>query len=332
MFNVAFCIYCRRLPDKEQPMRSETIGAAAGLRVVLREALALLLTCAAGIVLVSLVVFAPKLFFSGFPPTAPGLPSYLAAVRAYLAGLLAGDFGRTASLRSIAPDLLIGLTHSLQLLAVSVAVALPVGLGWGALLASTRRRLPAALLFGLSTLAISLPSFVVMLLAMEGVANLTQRTGFQLAYVQGYGLDRHLVLPTAVLALRGAAVLARSAQVAQESIMRQDWVRAARGRGLSGFALWRRHVLPALRLPLLGGFLAMLRVMVGGLIIVDYLSGWNGLGRLMVQVRSGSASPGEAQVVAGATIMLVVFFVVVDALGRLALRGADPRLRDVVSD
>ena len=91
-------------------------------------------------------------------------------------------------------------------------------------------------------------------------------------------------------------------------------------------------MLPALRLPLLGGFLAMLRVMVSGLVIVDYLSGWNGLGRLIVQVRAGSASPNEAKVVAGATIILVIFFVVVDALGRLALHGADPRVREIASD
>jgi peptide/nickel transport system permease protein len=299
---------------------------------LLREALALVLTVAAGIILVSLIAFAPRLFSIGFPPATPGLDSYLSAVREYLAGLLAGDLGRTINQRSIAPQLMSALIHSLQLLAVSLAVALPLGLGWGALLANTRRGLPAALLFGLNSFAISLPSFVVMLLAMEAIATLTYRTGVRIAYIQGYGMDAHLVLPVSVLALRGAAVLGRAVQVAQEDIMRQDWVRAARARGLGGFDLWRRHVLPALRLPLLGSFLAMLRVMVGGLVIVDYLSGWNGLGRLMIEVRDGSASPNDTQVVAGATILLVIFFVAIDALGRLALRGADPRLRDVVSD
>ena len=88
----------------------------------------------------------------------------------------------------------------------------------------------------------------------------------------------------------------------------------------------------ALRLPLLGSTLGVIRITVGGLVIVDYLSGWNGLGRLMLQVKNGTVSPAESQVAAGATIMLVLFFVVVDALGRLALRGADPRLREVTSE
>ena len=316
-------------------MAQTTLGeprAPTQLGLVVREALGLALTAAAGIALVVLVVFAPKLFTSGYPPTTPGLGSYLAAVRDYLGALLGGDWGRMDNQRPIAGVLGFGVVHSLQLLAVAVAVALPLGLAWGALLANVRQGWPAALLFGLSTLAVSAPSFVVMLLAMEGIANITRRTGIRIAYVQGYGLDQHLVLPTAVLALRGAALLARALQVAQEDIMRQEWIRAARARGLGGLALWRRHVLPALRLPLLGGFLAMLRVMVSGLVIVDYLSGWNGLGRLIVQVRAGSASPNEAKVVAGATIILVIFFVVVDALGRLALHGADPRVREIASD
>jgi peptide/nickel transport system permease protein len=299
---------------------------------ILGEALALLVTAVGSIVLVTMLVFAPRIFADSRSLTLPGLQSYLVLVRDYLTHLAGGDLGRTLNQRPVSRDLLVGVRHSLELLGVSLAVALPLGLGWGTLLATVRRRLPALLLFGLNTLALSLPSFVVMLLAMEGIATLTQQTGIQIAYVQGYGLDRHLVLPTAVLALRGAAAMARAVQVAQEDIMRQDWIRAARARGLGGFELWRRHVLPALRLPLLGSGLGMIRIMVGGLVIVDYLSGWNGLGRLMLQVKNGTINPAEAQLAAGATITLVVFFVVVDALGRLALHGADPRLREVTGE
>jgi ABC-type dipeptide/oligopeptide/nickel transport system permease component len=284
------------------------------------------------VVVVTLLVFAPRIFADSRSLTLPGLQGYFELVRAYLLQLLAGDFGRTLNRQPVGRELLIGLRHSLELLAVSLAVALPLGLGWGVLLANVRRPLPALLLFGLNTLAISLPSFVVMLLAMEGIANLTQATNIRIAYVQGYGLDQHLVLPTAVLAFRGAAAMARAIQVAQEDIMRQEWIRAARARGLGGLSLWWRHVLPALRLPLLGSTLGVIRITVGGLVIVDYLSGWNGLGRLMLQVRFGTVSPAESQVAAGATIMLVIFFVAVDALGRLVLRGADPRLREATSD
>lgn len=299
-----------------------------GVGPVMGEALVLLLTVAAGAIIVSLLIFAPRAFFG----TPPGLAPYLAFVRDYLLALLQGNLVGSLPAASARRELLTAARHSAELLSVSLAIALPLGLGWGALLSTVRRGISATLLFGLSTLLISLPSFVVMLLAMEGIANLTLRTGIQLTYVQGYGLDRHIVLPATVLALRGAAFLARAVQVAQEDVLRQDWIRVARSKGLGGLALWRRHVLPALRSPVLGGTLGMLRVMVGGLVIVDYMYGWGGLGRAMLQVRPGVVSPAEDQIMAGAAVLLLVFFVLIDALGRLALRGADPRLRETVSE
>jgi ABC-type dipeptide/oligopeptide/nickel transport system permease component len=227
----------------------------------------------------------------------------------------------------VSRDLLPAARRSLELLGVSLAVGLLLGLVWGALLATVRRRLPASVLFGLSTLLISLPTFVVILLAIEAVSTLTLRTGIRLALVQGYGLDQHLILPTAVLALRGAAYMARGIQVAQEEILRQDWIRAARARGLGGLALWRRHILPALRLPLLGSTLGMLRVMVGGLVIVDYIYGWGGLGGRMLRISAAGVSAANDRRALGAAVLLVLFFIFVDLLERLALRRVDPRVR-----
>ena len=164
-------------------------------------------------------------------------------------------------------------------------------------------------------------------LAIQIVATLTLRTGIRLTYVQGYGLDRHLLLPAGVLAVRGASYMARAIQVAQEEIAQQDWVRAARAKGLGGFALWRRHMLPALRVPLLGSVLGMLRVVVGGIVIVDYLYNWNGVGTYMLKAAGVLGRFANDQLAAGAAVLLVFLIIAIDTLGRLALRRADPRLR-----
>ncbi|HEU5103049.1 MAG TPA: ABC transporter permease [Roseiflexaceae bacterium] len=261
------------------------------------------------------------------------LQDYATAVRDYLAGLLHGSLGVNRRGVPVNRDLLPAARRTLELLGVSVAAALPLGLLWGGLLASARRRLARVALFGLNTLVNSLPSFVVMMLAIEFISSLTLRSGFRLTYVQGYGLDRHLILPTSVLALRGAAYMARGIQVAQEEILRQDWIRAARARGLGGLRLWRRHVLPALRLPLLGSALGMIRVVVTGLVIVDYMYNWNGLGTYMLKA-TGSLAARNAndQLTAGAGVLLVCLFVGIDALGRLLLRQADPRLRGGIGE
>ncbi|HEY0738142.1 MAG TPA: ABC transporter permease subunit, partial [Herpetosiphonaceae bacterium] len=215
---------------------------------------------------------------------------------------------------------------------VSLGIGLLLGLGWGALLATLRGGWLRLVLFGLSTLLLSLPTFALLLLSMEAVSTLTLRTGMRLTSVYGYGLDDHLVLPAGALALRGAAYMSRAIQVAQEDVLRQEWIRVARSKGLGGFALWRRHVLPALWLPLLGSALGMLRVIVGGFVIVDYLSGWGGLGRQMLEINNtGNFGATETEVAAGAAVLFVIFFVLTDALGRVLLRRADPRLREVAA-
>jgi ABC-type dipeptide/oligopeptide/nickel transport system permease component len=88
-------------------------------------------------------------------------------------------------------------------------------------------------------------------------------------------------------------------------------------------------VLPALWLPLLGIVLGMLRVMVGGVVIIDYMYAWGGLGRRMLNFNPFELATANTTVSISAALVLVVLFVVVDALGQLALRYADPRVRDL---
>ena len=302
-----------------------------GVSSVVRELIVLTLTLICGLVLVALLIFSPRLFSASAPPAE--LANYLTAVRGYLSSLLHGSLGIDRRGIPVSRELLPAARRTLELLAISILAALPLGLIWGGLLASARRRLWRVLLFGLNTLLNSLPTFVVMMLAIEFIASLTLRSGFRLTYVQGYGLDRHLILPTSVLALRGAAYMAGSIQVAQEDILRQDWIRAARARGLGGLALWRRHVLPALRLPLLGSAMGMIRVIVGGVVIVDYMYNWNGLGSYMLKATGAFAArnPND-NANAGAAVLLVCLFVGIDALGRLLLRQAGPRLRGGIGE
>lgn len=310
--------------------------------LVLREGLTIVLTAAAGVLLIALVIFAPRIFLASAPLAGVGarqlinwdvLRDYLGAVSQYAQTVFQGSLGTDRRGMPVAGTILPAARRTFELLAVSIAVALPLGLGWGTLLASARGRLMRGLAFGLNTLLNSLPSFVVMLLAIELVTSITRRTGVRLTFVQGYGFDRHLVLPALVLALRGAAYLGRALQIAQEEIMQQDWIRAARARGLGGLRLWRRHVLPALRLPLLGASLGMLRVVVAGAVIVDYVYNWSGLGSYMLRSATAIAARfTDDRMTAGAAVVLMLLFVGVDALGRLALRGASAHLREGIGE
>ncbi len=298
-------------------------------RVIVDETLVVVVTLLLCLLLVPLVVFVPRIFFDtrGEPLVAPNFRIYAVLVRGYLWGLLHGDLGTTRRGMVVTRALVLPARHSLQLLGVSFAVALPLGVGWGAVLAQVRRRFPALLLFGLNTLANSLPSFVVLLLTIEALATLTLRTHIRLTYVQGYGLDRHLLVPTAVLALQGAGYMARALQVAQEEISRQDWITVARAKGLGGLTLWWHHILPALRWPLIASSLGMLRIMVSGLVIVDYMYNWGGLGQLMLETGNNGIRPTESNVSASAALIIVLFFIITDVLGRLLTEHRTARIQ-----
>ncbi len=310
--------------DLSVPAASGTLGS------VLAQLLALLLTAALSGLILALVIFAPQSFIDTAYNSAPrGFIGYITSIGSYFTNLLTGRLSDPAHNAAAWADLGRSAKHTIELLGISMALALPIGIGWAGLLALVRHPLIRGMLFGLNTVVMAVPVFAIMLLAMEAVSTLTLRTGYRLTFVQGYGLDRHLILPAGVLVLRGSAYLARALHIAQDDVLQQDWIRAARARGLGGLALWRRHVLPALRLPLLGIILSMLRLMVAGIVIIDYMYGWGGLGQRMLNFQPFKLAAADVVMSTSAALALVVLFVVVDALGQLALRYADPRLRDL---
>lgn len=297
---------------------------------ILSEVLVLLFTIVLSGLLVALLLFAPRWFVSANAGTgSQRIWGYLSSVSAFFIDLMHGQLADKSHNAATWRDLGKAAQHTIALLGISMAIALPLGIGWGALLVSVRRPFARALLFGFNSLVMALPAFALILLSMEAVANITYRTGYRLTFVQGYGIDRHLILPAGVLVLRSAAYLARGLHIALEDLLQQDWIRAARARGLGGFTLWRRHVLPALRLPLLGIALGMLRVMAGAIIIVDYIYAWGGLGRLMLNFRPFEIAEADVPLSLSAALVLVLAFVLLDALGQIALRYADPRLREL---
>ena len=285
-------------------------------------------TLALSVLIVAMVVFAPASFTNYGYNHPGGARGYTQAIAGYFANLAHGQLAATRGNAQAWRMLLESARRTLELLGVSLLAALPLGLAWAGLIASPRwPRLRLALL-ALNTLVLSLPAVAILLLSAEAVANVTFRTGIQLTYVQGYGFDRHLILPAGTLALRGAGALASALAIAQEDILRQEWIRAARARGLGGLQLWRRHIMPALQLPTVGILLSMLRQMVSSIIIVEYVYGWNGLGRRMLDYDVSAVDRPENAVALTSALILVTLFVLVDSLGRIALRYADPRLRE----
>jgi peptide/nickel transport system permease protein len=141
---------------------------------------------------------------------------------------------------------------------------------------------------------------------------LVSRTGIRLVQMLNYRLDAaHLLMPVLALSWAPAALLAQSTATTLGTIYDRDYVRAARGRGIDGWRLFLRHVLPVSAGPTVAAVAVALQVTLATIPLLEYLFGWPGLGMLLLRALLG-------QDLAGLALLAALFAVVFIGLGMLA--------------
>jgi oligopeptide transport system permease protein len=209
------------------------------------------------------------------------------------------------------------VSFSLGMLALLLALALGVTLGFRAGLK------PNALWdhvsMGVSLLGISLPSFVVGTLLCIAFA---LRLGW--LPVAGWGSYQHLVLPAVTLALPNAAVIARLARSGMLEVMQQDFVRAARAKGLPESRVIGRHALKGAILPVVSYLGPAGAAVMTGSFVVEVLFSVPGMGQWFVK----GAINRDYSVVLGTAIVYFALITLFNLLVDLAYAWLDPRVRE----
>jgi peptide/nickel transport system permease protein len=136
-------------------------------------------------------------------------------------------------------------------------------------------------------------------------------------------LLRHLVLPVATLALGSYMGTARYVRAALDEAMGQDFILAARSRGVSERRLLWRHALPHALLPLTTLAGLHLPQLLGGAVVVEVVFGWPGLGRVAVEAIGTRDYP----VIMATTLLSAVLVTAGSLLADAGYRRADPRVR-----
>ncbi len=281
-------------------------------------------------------------FGSSVDASAPIMPLY----RAYLGGVLAGDWG-TMPLVGSAPLAVRSVVFeaagaSLVLLAVAFLLSLAAGLLLG--LAAVRANPPGIRpwLPPLTSVGLASPSFFVGALGIALVLAIYLRSGPDAQFilpVNGFGIDLHLVLPVLALAIRPAAQIAQTTAGVLVDELGKQHVVTARSLGIPLRTIRRKHalrnVLPAVFLVIA----ASLRLMVGELILVEWLFGWPGLGKLLASallpptIASAGLLSGATRnflhppLVAAILTGFGLLFLLADLASSLAVHAVDPRLR-----
>lgn len=237
----------------------------------------------------------------------------------YLANLVQGDLGRSYVQRTPVATLVAArLPASLQLMAAGILVEVTLGLALGVAAAMRRDSALDRGLMVLSFTGVSTPQFVMGILLLYVFA-----VQLQLFPIGGYGEFRHVVLPALTLGLLGAGWYARMVRSSMLGVLQQDYLRTAHAKGLGRARILLRHAMPNAVLPVI----AMIGIDIGqflsGLVIVETVFRWPGIGQLVWQAIERVDIP----VIMGVTIVAAAGIVLGNLLADLVAPFLDPRIK-----
>ena len=237
----------------------------------------------------------------------------------YLAGLLQGDMGRSYLQRTEVATLIAArLPATLMLMVGAILCELLIGLTLGVIAALNRGRALDTGLMVASFLAVSAPQFVVALLLLYVFA---VRLGW--FPIGGYGTFAHLVLPSVTLGIMGAGWYSRMMRSSMLDVLRADYIRTARAKGLSRLRVILRHVLPNAILPIVAMIGMDIGIFMGGVVVVESVFGWPGIGQLAWQAIQRVDIP----IIMGVTLTSAVAIVLGNLLADVIAPFIDPRIK-----
>lgn len=238
----------------------------------------------------------------------------------YLLGLLHGNLGVSYSFqdRSVTDILMQGLpkTATLGLVAFALAIFVGIPLGMAAALKQNSAVDYGSVLF--STIFASIPGFVLGILLI-----IVFSVSLHWLPTSGWGSIKQLILPSVALAALPAAYIARITRASTLDVMRQDYVRTARAKGLLERVVLVRHILRNSLIPVLTIAGPELAFLVSGSFIIENLFSIPGIGRLFVQ----GVFARDYGLIMGAILFYAFVVAVINLVVDILYAAVDPRIR-----
>ena len=237
----------------------------------------------------------------------------------YLGALVRGDLGRSYLQKTEVATLISArLPATLLLMLGAIVSELAIGLTMGVLAAIWRNRKIDQVLMVVSFIGVSAPQFVIAILLLYVF-------GVYLDWlpISGYGHFSNLVLPSLTLGLLGAGWYSRMMRSSMIDVLRQDYMRTAKAKGLGPAAVVFGHALPNAILPII----AMIGIDIGyfmsGIVVVESVFGWPGIGQLAWQAIQRIDIP----IIMGVTLVSACAIVIGNLVADLIAPLIDPRIK-----
>jgi peptide/nickel transport system permease protein len=245
----------------------------------------------------------------------------------WLSRFVRGDWGTSAATgQPVRPLVLDRLGNSLLLALYALALAIPAAVACGMLAARRRGRALDAAVSGTAVSLLAMPEFVVgTILSIVFAVELGWFPVSASVPDDAVSFFHELTLPAAVLALVLFGSLARVVRAASLDAFDADYTRTASLKGLPDRTVLGRHVLPNVLPPTIAAVGAHVGYLVGGIVVVETLFAYPGLGKLLLD----SATANDLASLEACVLATAIVVMVANLTADVAASALDPRLRRV---
>jgi peptide/nickel transport system permease protein len=245
----------------------------------------------------------------------------------YVGSALTGDLG--VSFRNGDPvtlTLLDRLPATLSLAVVGIVIALLISVPAGIWAALREGRISDAVVRIASQFGVSIPDFWMglMLIALfASTLGWLPTSGYQALSDNPTGWLRHVILPGLTVGLVAGAIMTRYIRSALLDVASMGYVRTARSKGLPPWVVTLRHIVRNALIPVLTITGIQLATILGGVIVVEVVFAWPGIGRLVYTAVAARDYP----LIQGAVLLIATLFLLINLVVDVLYAVVDPRIR-----
>ncbi|CAH0250816.1 Glutathione transport system permease protein GsiC [Peribacillus frigoritolerans] len=230
----------------------------------------------------------------------------------YVLHAVQGDFGESLrSSRPVLDEIMVRLPITLELALASIFITVVLGMIAGIISATKQYSAADISIMIVALLGISLPSFWLGLMLIYFFS-----VNLHLFPVSGWGTFSHMILPAITLGAGGAAIVARMTRSSMLEVVRQDYIRTARAKGLKEYIIIYKHGLKNALIPVITVVGLQFGALLGGTVLTESVFAINGLGRLIVDAIRTRDLPMVQGGVLIASVIFVFMNLAVDVLYR----------------
>ena len=237
----------------------------------------------------------------------------------FLVKALQGDLGKSITTRRpVIDEIAQRYPATLKLALGATVFAAVVGITFGVLSAVKQNKLTDNVIMVFSLLSVSTPSFFLALVMMLLFS-------IHLGWLPSMGLRTplHYVLPIITLGMQSVGLIARTTRSSMLEVLRQDYIRTARSKGLPEHTVIRRHAMKNAISPILTMLGMQAGGMIGGTVLIEKIFSWPGLGSYALEAIMSM----DLLVIAGITTVMAVIFILINLIVDISYVLIDPRVR-----